>query len=271
MTFVAVVALAYGLLLLVVAAYQDRLLYQPNVAGPGLVATPADIGLAFEDLRITTSDGIALHAWLVPAQGARRIVLHCHGNGGNISHRLELLRILHGMGLSVLLFDYRGYGLSEGRPSEAGTYRDAEAVWRFLVEQRGYEPASIIVDGHSMGAAVAAHLAQHVRPGALILESPFTSAPNVAAHHYWFLPARRLTRFRYATAEYVRSARSPALVIHSSGDRIVPIEMGREVFRNAPEPKAFLELPGDHNNAFLLAEAQYVGGLQRFLAEHVPE
>ena len=268
MTFAAIVALAYGLLLVFVAAYQNRLLYLPDIAGPGLAATPADIGLPFEDVRFETSDGVTLHGWFVPARGARQVVLHTHGNGGNISHRLDLLQLLHGMGFSVLLFDYRGYGLSQGRPTEAGTYLDAEAAWRYLVEQRGYAPGDIILMGHSLGAAVAAHLAQHVKPRALILESPFTSVPDVAAHHYWFLPARWLSRFRYATVEYVRAVEAPVLVMHSPDDRIVPIELGHEVFRNAREPKAFCELTGGHNRSLFLDAEHYVGALRRFLTEH---
>lgn len=267
--FLAVAAIAYGALLALVFVWQPRMLYLPNIAGPGLIATPAAIGLAFEDVRFATSDGLTLHGWLAPAADAGAVVLHCHGNGGNISHRLEMLRLLHDLGLSVLLFDYRGYGLSEGRPTEDGTYRDAEAAWRFLVGERGYAPRNVILFGHSLGAAVAAHLAQHVQAGAVILESPFTSAPELASVHYWFLPARRLTRFQYATAQYVRNVHAPLLVIHSPQDEIVPIEHGREVFRNAREPKVFLETLGDHNEGFVLSGERYTSGLRRFIAQHV--
>jgi uncharacterized protein len=123
------------------------------------------------------------------------------------------------------------------------------------------------VFGHSLGAAVAAHLAQEVQPGALILESPFTSIPEVAAHHYWFLPARRLVRFRYSTAEYVRGVQAPVLVLHSVSDRVVPYQHGREVFRNAHEPKSFVEIRGDHNEGCVIDEAQYTAGLRQFLAQ----
>jgi pimeloyl-ACP methyl ester carboxylesterase len=217
-------------LLAIVFAFQAQLLYLPNIAGAGLAATPESIGLSFEEARLTASDGVKLHGWLVLAPRSRRVVLHFHGNGGNISHRLELLRLLHGMGLSVFLLDYRGYGMSESRPSETGTYLDAAAAWTYLVDQRGYAPDDIILFGHSLGAAVAAYLGGQVRPGALILESPFISIPDIAAHHYWFLPARALVRFRYATAEYavcrVRSERGPGLsrirkLRHVMGDSIV--------------------------------------------------
>ena len=170
------------------------------------------------------------------------------------------------MGLSVFLLDYRGYGLSEGRPSETGTYLDAAAAWTYLVDERGYTPDDIILFGHSLGAAVAAYLAGQVRPGALILESPFTSIPDIAAHHYWYVPARRLARFRYATAEYVRAVNAPVLVLHSASDAVVPFEHGREVFRNANDPKTFLEILGGHNAGAVVDEAQYTDGLRQFIA-----
>jgi fermentation-respiration switch protein FrsA (DUF1100 family) len=265
-TVATILAVGYATLLAIVFAFQARLLYLPNIAGAGLAATPASIGLPFEEAHPTTSDGVKLHGWLVLAPRSERIVLHFHGNGGNISHRLELLRILHGMGLSVFLFDYRGYGLSEGRPSEAGTYLDAAAAWTYLVEQRGYAPDDIILFGHSLGAAVAAYLARQVRPGALILESPFTSIPDIAAHHYWFIPARSLARFRYTTADYVRAVNAPVLVLHSASDAVVPFEHGREVFRNANDPKTFLEILGGHNAGAVVDEAQYTNGLRQFIA-----
>lgn len=260
----------YGALVLVVFAFQAQMLYLPNIAGRGLDATPAAIGLEFDEIRITTRDGVSLHGWFVPAPDAQHVILFCHGNAGNISHRLDSIRIFHDLGLSVLIFDYRGYGLSDGRPSEEGTYRDAEAAWEYLVERRGYAARQIIVFGRSLGAAVAAHLARTTRPAALILESAFASVPDVAARHYWFLPVRWLSRFEYTTAEYVRDVHSPALVIHSPGDEISPIDQGREIFARANEPKVFLEISGDHNMGFLLSGARYTDGLRQFIVAHVP-
>jgi uncharacterized protein len=264
-TLAAITAGAYVALVALVFVFQDRLLYLPNIEGSGLTATPAAIGLYFEDVRLRTPDGVSLHGWMVPYPGSDRLVLHFHGNGGNISHRLYLIRLLHSLRLSVMLIDYRGYGLSEGRPSEAGTYLDAMAAWDYLTRQRGYPPRHIVVFGHSLGAAIAAQLAQHVQPGALILESPFISLPEVAGHHYWFLPTRWLARFKYATAEYVRRVTAPVLVLHSVSDRVVPYRHGREVYRNAHEPKAFVEIQGDHNEGCVIDEAQYTSGLREFL------
>lgn len=269
LSLLATAAACYGALLALLYVFQSRMLYLPHIGGTGLAGKPADIGLAFEEVRLTTDDGVSLHGWFVPASGPggapRRVVLHVHGNGGNISHRLDLIRVLHGLGVDVLLFDYRGYGRSEGHPSEDGTYRDARAAWDYLVERRGYAPGEIVLFGHSLGAAVAAELARHVRPAGIILESPFTSIADVASHHYWFVPARLLVRFRYATVEYVRDARAPVLVVHSRVDEVVPFEHGLEVFRNAPEPKEFLEIEGDHNEGFLRSGALYSQGLRRFI------
>lgn len=259
------IALSYAVLLALVYFYQPRMLYLPYIGGTGLAGTPSDIGLAFEEVRFRTRDGVMLHGWYVPRTGAHKIVLHAHGNGGNISHRLDLLQLLHQLDVSVFLFDYRGYGASEGQPSEAGTYQDVRAAWDYLVEQRGHAPEEIILFGHSLGAAVVAHLAQKVRPAALILESPFTSIPDIASHHYWFLPARRLARFRYATGEYVRNVTAPVLVVHSQADEIVPFEHGAAVFRSANEPKRFLEIDGDHNQGFLLSGKTYAQGLRSFI------
>lgn len=259
----------YAALVLLVYTFQGRLLYLPNIGGRGLDATPAAIGLDFEEVRITTSDGVSLHGWFIPSSDTYRVVLFCHGNAGNISHRLDSIRIFHDLGLSVLIFDYRGYGLSDGQPSEEGTYRDAEAAWVYLTEQRGFAGHQIIVFGRSLGAAIGAHLARKTRPAALIVESAFASVPDVAARHYWFLPVRWLSRFKYPTADYVRDVYSPTLVIHSRDDEINPIDQGREIFNFANEPKAFLEILGDHNSGFLLSGARYIDGLRQFIRAHV--
>jgi fermentation-respiration switch protein FrsA (DUF1100 family) len=260
----------YGVLVLLIYIFQGRLLFLPDFGGRGLDATPAALGFEFDEVRFTTHDGVSLHGWFIPSPNGSGVVLFCHGNAGNISHRLDSIRIFRDLGLSVFIFDYRGYGLSGGRPTEQGTYRDAAAAWSYLVEQRGIAADRIVVFGRSLGAAIAAHLAQSARPAALILESTFASVPDVAAAHYWFLPVRWLSRFEYATAEYVRHVDVPTLVVHSPDDEINPIEQGREVFRQVRGPKEFLEILGDHNSGFLLSGARYTQGLRQFLRKHVP-
>ncbi len=256
---------AYALLVAFIYFTQASLLYYPNVAGRALTATPADIGYAYEDVDIATADGVRLHGWWVPAPDARGALLFFHGNAGNISHRLDSIRIFHRLGLDVLIIDYRGYGQSEGRPDEQGTYRDADAAWRYLVETRAVEPARIVVFGRSLGAAIAAYLAAEQRPGALILESPFASVESMGKRLYPFLPVRWLNRFGYATAEFVQRIRCPLLVIHSRGDEIIPIAEGEAVFAAAPDPKQWLEIRGGHNDGFLVSGKFYVDGVDAFL------
>jgi uncharacterized protein len=263
------IATVYAGVVLLAWAFQHRLLYLPNMPGREWAATPAAIGLEFQDLRLETEDGVSISAWLVPASPDRGLVLFFHGNAGNISHRLESIEIFHRLGLSVLIVDYRGYGRSEGRPSESGTYRDARAAWRFTVDELGRAPGEIVVFGRSLGAAVAARLAASVPqpPAALIMESPFTSAPDLAQRVYPFLPARWLTRFDYAARDYVADVACPTLVIHSEHDEIVPFALGREVFDAAPEPKRFLSLSGGHNTGFLESLPAYTQGIDAFLSD----
>lgn len=261
-------AAVYALLIAFVYFFQAGLIYYPNVPGRELTATPQTIGLAFEDVRITTADGVELHGWFVPGARPDRAAIVCHGNAGNISHRLEQLALLHELGLAVLLFDYRGYGRSGGSPSEQGTYRDAHAAWNYLTGQRGFAPRNIVIFGESLGGAIAAELAQDTDPAALVLVSAFTSAPDLARKFYWYLPVGLLARFRYPTAEYVARVRAPILVIHSRDDEIAPFSHGEQLFRGAHPPKEFLEIFGDHNAGFVLSESLVADGLRRFLTAH---
>lgn len=263
------VAGAYLALLLFVFVGQSGMLYLPNLPSRELTATPQAIGLAYEDVRMRTDDGVQLHGWYIPAAQPRGTLLFFHGNAGNISHRLDSIRIFNELRLSVFIFDYRGYGQSEGSPSEVGTQRDAIAAWRFLTEERGVSPRQIVMFGRSLGAAVAAWLATQREPGALILESAFTSVPDVAAEYYWWLPVRLLARFDYATRDYVGGARCPVLVVHSPDDEIIAFKHGEAIFAAAREPKELLRLRGSHNEGFLLSGATYTGGLDAFLARHL--
>lgn len=264
--------LAWGVLLYVAVAglvytLQSRLLYFPHVPARTLQTTPSAIGLAYDEVWLAAADGPTLHGWFLPAADAGRVLLFCHGNAGNISHRLDWLRILHGLGLSVLIFDYRGYGQSNGHPTEQGTYRDAEAAWAYLTETQGYRPADIVIFGESLGGAIAAHLAQAVQPGALVLASTFTSVTALAAHHYRFLPVRWLSRFRYEAAADVSRVRAPLLVIHSRDDEIVPFAHGEALYRRAAGPKRLVAIRGDHNAGFLLSERQLTTAMRQFLAD----
>jgi len=258
----------YVLLIAYVYVFQSKLIYFPNIPGRALTATPSAIGLEFEDVRLATPDRAELHGWYVSAAAGAPAVLFCHGNAGNVSHRLDWLELFHDMGLAVLLFDYRGYGQSSGAPSEQGTYLDARAAWDFLRSRRGLSSRSIVIVGESLGGAIAANLARDLAPAALILVSTFTSAPDLASKLYWYLPVRLLARFRYATAEYVARVRAPTLVIHSRDDEIVPFSHAEEIFRRAGEPKQLVEILGDHNAEPSLSGRRLTERIREFLEAH---
>jgi hypothetical protein len=216
---------------------------------------------------LVTADGLKLHAWHVPAKDAAGTVLFCHGNAGNVSHRIETIAVLHKLGMNVLVFDYRGYGKSEGRPTEEGTYRDAEAAWAYLVETRGEKPQRIVIHGRSLGGSVAAHLAMDRTAAGLIVESSFYDITELGAELFRWLPVRWLSRMKYKTAEYVKGARCPVLVIHSREDDMIALHHGQKIFDAAPQPKRLLEIHGGHNSAFLDSSDIYNPALRQFFAE----
>lgn len=243
---------------------QTHLVYHPDRT---IVSTPKAIGLSYEDVTLKTKDGVKLKGWFIPAKDSRRVVLFCHGNAGNISHRLESIRCLNQLKLSVFIFDYRGYGESEGSPTETGTYTDAEAAWQYLTQQRQLSPDQIILFGRSLGGSIAAWLAQKYTPSALILESTFTSIIDLGKDIYPFLPINLLSRFKYNTQFYLKKITCPVLIVHSFDDELIPYRHGRKLFETAHHPKEFLELSGDHNNGFIHAGNGYVEGVDIFISE----
>jgi len=263
---ILVVAACYGLLVVVVYVMQGRMLYLAEIPGRTLTMTPADVGMDYQDVSIETTDGVALHGWFIAGRSSR-VLLFFHGNAGNISHRLDSIRQFRNLGLSVLIIDYRGYGQSEGRTTERGIYRDADAAWHYLIEDRGTVADNIVIFGRSLGASVASWLAAQHQPLALIVESSFTSVPDIAQELYPWLPARWLSRFDHATREYVRDVRCPILVVHSHDDEIIPFHHGEAIFAAANEPRTLLAIRGSHNDAFLRDERTYVGGLRTFLTD----
>ena len=263
-----VAAIAYGALALVIFIAQPGLIYYPE-PGRNIIAAPDYVGLAYEPVEISTTDGEILQGWFVPAPAAKGTVLFFHGNAGNISHRMEYLLMFHRLGYNTFIFDYRGYGQSSGSPSESGTYLDAQSAWRYLTETKSVPPARIVLFGESLGGAVAAWLAMNEKPGALVLASVFTSVPDMAAKIYPFLPVRLLSRFDYNTIEYLRSVTCPVFVAHSSQDDIVPFAHGRALYQAAPEPKQFLELQGGHNSGFIFMQEDWMKALGEFIGRNL--
>lgn len=261
---VLVLAGGYALVLVIIYVMQSRMLYLPNMPGRALTMTPADARMDYEDVSIQTADGVTLHGWFVAGRSSR-VLLFFHGNAGNISHRLESMGQFHSLGLSVLIIDYRGYGQSSGRITETGLYRDADAAWDYLTETRGARPQDVVIFGRSLGGSIGARLAAKQRPLALIVESSFTSVPDVAQELYPWLPARWLSRLHHATRDDIRDVRCPVLIVHSRDDEIIPFRHGEELFAAAPEPRTLLALRGTHNDAFLRDEHTYLEGLSKFL------
>jgi uncharacterized protein len=256
---------AYAAICTYVYYAQSGLLYFPNMPGRALVATPENIGLSYQDVEFETEDGIHLHGWYIPSDEAKATLLFFHGNAGNISHRLESIEIFHHLRLNVFIIDYRGYGQSEGKVTEKGTYRDAEAAWHYLNSTRAIDAQEIIIFGRSLGASIAAWLASQHTPAALIIESGFTSVPSMAQRLYPLLPVRWLTYFKYDTRRYVKNIACPVMVAHSKSDEIIAYDEGREIFDAAPEPKQFLEMRGGHNDGVLATGIDYVEALRSFI------
>ncbi len=268
---IAIVAGCYVFLCALLYFMQERMVFLARLPGRELEVTPKHVGFDYVDVTTKTSDGLLIHGWYVYADEPRGTVLFFHGNAGNISHRLDSIAIFHGLGLDTFIIDYRGYGQSEGKPSEEGTYRDAEAAWQYLVTQREIDPTRIIVFGRSIGGGVAAWLAARHTAAALIVESSFTSATEMAARLYPLMPVRLISRLRYPVADYVAAVKFPVLIIHSRDDEIIPFSMGKALYGRAPAPKAFIELAGDHNNGFLLSRDRYRQELAQFIEAHLED
>jgi fermentation-respiration switch protein FrsA (DUF1100 family) len=264
-SIIGIVISLYIGLAVVLFFFQAHFIYFPTRA---MAVRPTLIGLDYEDIRFETTDGVSLSGWYVPVEESKKIVLFFHGNAGNISHRLESIALFHKLGFNVFIIDYRGYGQSQGRISEQGTYLDAEAAWHYLVEERHIEPENIIFFGRSLGGAVATWLAQNHPPKALILESTFTSVPDMGARQFPFLPVRLLARIKYNTLERLPRVKSPILIVHSPDDELIPYSHGRQLFQAAPEPKDFLELRGGHNEGFIISGPGYHDGLKAFIRKH---
>ncbi|MCL1489539.1 MAG: alpha/beta hydrolase [Pseudanabaena sp. Salubria-1] len=270
---VRVLVLAYIGLAIALYLGQSNLVYMPSQE---LIDTPATIGLKFDDVQLSTKDNVNLDSWFVPAkdndQIGKGVILFCHGNGGNIGNRVSYLPIFKDLGLATFLFDYRGYGKSEGKPSEEGTYNDVEAAWQYLTQEKQIPPQKIIIYGESLGGAIASYLAQKISQqdgknsaGGLILASTFTSISDRAAELYPFMPIRFLSRFSYNSIDRLPIIKIPILVIHSIDDEIIPFHHGDRNFQVANQPKKLVTLRGDHNGGFLDSLETYRNGLKEFI------
>ena len=226
--------------------------------------TPASLGLKYENIFFKTQDGLKLNGWFISADASRGTLLFCHGNAGNIGHRLDKIILFHNLHLDTFIIDYRGYGQSEGEPSENGIYLDAKAGYNYLVNERKIKPEQIILYGESLGCGVIIDLAAKERVGALIAEGAFSRGKDMAKRIYPFLPSFLFSNSFDCLAK-IKKIDAPKLFMHSRDDEIVPYSLARRLYNAADEPKYFAELRGDHNNAFMESQKEYVSSINSFI------
>jgi len=243
---------------------EDKLIFYPSAE---IIHTPGQVGLEFQDLFFTTADGVRLHSWFIPHRDARITLVWFHGNAGNISHRVENIKLLHDkVKVNIFIFDYRGYGRSEGSVSEAGTYQDGAAALQFVRKQLGVEAQNLIIFGRSLGAAVAAEMASRFDSRGLILESPFVSIREMAKSVFPLLPIGPLLQTRYDNLEKIVKIKVPLLVLHGDRDEVIPYEHGKRVFAAAPGPKDFYTINGaGHNDTYIVGGDAYFQRLRSFI------
>lgn len=269
------IVLAGGAALGALWLLEERIIFHPSRE---IFATPGSVGLAYEDVRIPTSDGETIAGWWIPAGPGATTILFLHGNAGNLSHRLDTVEALHREGFGVLIVDYRGYGESSGAPTEQGIYRDARAAWDHLVGARGLPPPRIVIYGESIGSAPALRLAADLRAGGLpgprglVLEGAFTSGAEMGRRILPFLPVGWVARTRMDNLAAVREIAAPVLFVHAGLDEIVPIAMGRRLHEaSASSLKLFVEVPGArHNTVWALASKAVAGAVREFAARAEP-
>jgi len=241
---------------------ESRSIFFPSAE---IMATPDEVGLPFEDVFIKTEDAVALHGWFVKSSPpSNKVLIFLHGNAGNISGRLEKMKLFHQMGLSVLIIDYRGYGKSEGRPTEEGVYKDALAAYDYVMQREDIRQKNIVVYGASLGGAVAIDLASKRKVSHLIVDSSFTNAGDMAKRIFPFVPSI-LIKTRLDSLSKIKKVKFPKLFIHSRADEVVPFILGEKLYKEAPSPKEFLEINGGHNDGHIYDGNKFVEGIRSFL------
>lgn len=260
------ILLGYALVLILVRVFESRLVFFPHCP-ERLGGDWHPRGLPVEDVWLTSSDGTKLHTWWIPNENANWTFLAFHGNAGNIADRASVYEFLREAPANIFALEYRGYGHSEGTPSERGLYRDAGAALEYLLKIKNKDPKTIVAFGQSLGSAVAAHLAAQHELGGVILEAPFPSASRMAQEIYWFLPGvSLLVRGQFNTRERLREVRAPVLIVQCAQDPVIPPELGEETYEAARLPKELLRIKGYcHEEASIIAPGQYREALNKFL------
>lgn len=246
--------------------FQHRQIFKPARATGHLTPNPATRGVDYEDVFFAGADGLTLHGWYLPYAGATATMLFCHGNRGNLGDRVDSVVFYRQLGLNVFALDYRGYGLSEGHPTEEGLYRDAQAAWDYLCDQRGVDAARIVILGRSLGGGVASHLAANTRPGAVIIESTFTSIADMARERFPRLPLWRLGGIAFNNLDRIDAIRAPLLLVHSADDDVIGYHHGRALAAKVGPNARFVTIAGAHSGGHLSSGEAYARPLREFLA-----
>ena len=257
--------IGFGILFVLYVRYlENKTLFVP---AREILADPSHIGLSFEEVTFGTQDKLRLNGWLVKAPGAKSTLIFCHGNAGNIGDRLGKLEIFHAIGVNVLIFDYRGYGKSEGAPTEGGLYTDAIAAYDYLKGRSDINGEKIIAYGASLGGAVAVDLAAKRDLAAIIIDSSFTNAADMAKRILPFVPSF-IIQAKLDSVARIGSVKTPKLFFHSPHDEIVPYALGRKLYEAAAEPKQFVDLVGTHNEGLFSSVDEFKDGIKKFLTQY---
>lgn len=292
---VIIPAVIYIFISLLLTIFQHRLVFKP---GKTIFKTPSDIGLEYDnifielrkncDLNNKSDKGFdyifekahiaidqnlgsfkkssnTINCWFIPVDKPKATILICHGNAGTMSHRIDTAELFHSLGMNVILFDYRGFGLSKGRLTEQSTYDDAEAVLRYFRDVKNIPITEIIILGRSMGGPIAAKLAKENTPLLTILESTFASIPDIAKFRFPILLTKLLVTIKYPTIDFVKKIKSPIMITHSTEDEIIPFFMGENIYASAQDPKYFHERIGSHNDTYFDDEISYINNIKEVL------
>lgn len=265
-TFLIAVAVFYVIVCIYIYLAQEKMIFYPT---SDVALTPERVNLEYEEIFVKAGEVDSICAWFFPKDInylTHKTVLFANGNAGNMSYRLETILFLNKLDANVLMFDYRGYWKSSGKPSEQATYEDIESCYNWLIEVKGVKPENIILFGRSLGGAVAIDMATKVKCGGLIVESSFTSTGAMASHVFPFFPVGFLSKYKYDSINKIKSVNCPLLVTHSSEDEIIPFKMGQMLFDEAKEPKQFVQIRGGHNDREYLQDSSYREALLKMLS-----
>jgi len=257
------IAITFILLTVYIKYLESRGIFFPT---KNVELTPSAIDLSFEDIYVDTDDNIKIHGWFIVNSSAKYTLLLLNGNAGNIGDRFDKIGLLHGLGMNIFIIDYRGFGRSQGKVSEAGVYLDAKAAYDYLINSRKIKPEYIILYGESIGSAVAIDLAWTKKTGGLIVEGAFSKGRDMAKKIYPFLPAFLFSNI-FDSLSKIKKVNVPKLFIHSENDEMIPLSLAEKLYHAAPQPKRFVKIIGGHNTAFLDSQPVFLAAVGSFMKE----